>query len=101
MISAINASSAMTNTQTTTKRMTKQRSEELLKEWIVAGYLHIDDDDGTITLGPRTIGEFGRDLLQNFANVLHSCAICSSVTLKVVVLRFFKNLMPINSSSFS
>lgn len=82
-ISAINASTPITNTQSTSKKITKQRADDLLKEWTAAGYLYLDENYGTLTLGPRAIGEFGRQLLQSYPNALQRCAICNGLALKV------------------
>lgn len=88
-ISAINATAAATDTQSTSKKITKQRADDLLKEWRAGGYLYLDEERGMLTLGPRTIGEYGQILLQNYSDVLRSCTMCNGLALKVNILHAF------------
>lgn len=79
-------SASNTQSQSTTKKVTKQRAEELLEEWSAVGYFMMIGD--FITLGPRCIGEFRETFRMKFNNFIHSCHLCSEITLQVRMSTF-------------
>lgn len=83
IIDALNLSTNLSNTQTTSKRITKDRAQELFKDWVLSGYILEDDGNESFTFGARTIGEFGQILLQCYAKDLQSCSVCNEIALKV------------------
>lgn len=65
----------------TTKKVTKQRAEELMDEWMTAGYFMIFGDQ--ITFGPKAIGEFRETFRTKFGDYIQNCHLCTELTLKV------------------
>lgn len=59
------------------RNVTKTRAEELLTEWISAGYLILEGDE--IGFGPKTQVEFDRYLLNNFPDQVEQCRLCKEV----------------------
>uniref|UniRef100_A0A1Q3F251 Non-structural maintenance of chromosomes element 1 homolog n=1 Tax=Culex tarsalis TaxID=7177 RepID=A0A1Q3F251_CULTA len=59
------------------RNVTKSRAEELLTEWVSAGYLVLDEDG--IGFGPKTQVEFDRYLLNNFPDQVEQCRLCKEV----------------------
>lgn len=68
----------------TTKKITKQRAQNLIEDWCQSGYF-IDIND-KIHLGPRTIGEFGSQFRAKFPDYINSCFLCSQPTFKVCLI---------------
>lgn len=84
-MSALNAcTSASDSSQGNSKKVTKQRAQELLDEWVANGYFSYVDD--SYILGPRAIGEFGDMLIARFGDQLKKCFLCKNITFKVRVL---------------
>lgn len=71
------------STQSTTKKITKNRAEELLDEWKMSGYLLFFEENSLITLGPKAMAEFRETLRTKFPDFVHNCHLCSEITLKV------------------
>lgn len=69
--------------QSTTKKITKQRAEELLDEWVASGYLLLLNEDALITLGPKAIAEFRDTLRTKFPDFIQNCHLCSEIAMKV------------------
>lgn len=67
--------------QSTMKRVTKQRAEELLEEWENMGYFMTTNEN--ITLGPRCIGEFRDTFRSKFGDYIQSCQLCNELVLQV------------------
>lgn len=84
IIDALNLSTHLPNTQTTSKRITKSRAQELVKDWTLNGYLRADVENDHFTFGARAIGEFGQILLQCYADDLQRCTVCNEIALKVI-----------------
>ena len=63
------------------KKISKQRVQDLIDEWVIGGYF-VEMNDG-IQLGPRAIGEFGDYLIAKFGNRILLCFLCSQPTFKV------------------
>lgn len=78
-----NTSSGLTQSQSTSKKVTKQRAEDLLEEWLLAGYLMAMENGEILTLGPKTIAEFSDTLLTKFGDYIHNCHLCNKLALKV------------------
>lgn len=73
-----------TQSQSTSKKITKQRAEELLDEWCTAGYFFITGGD-SVTLGPRGIGEFRDTMRTKFGDFILSCRLCNAIVLTVMI----------------
>lgn len=82
MMTAVHLCSAQTSqSQSTTKKVTKQRAEELLDEWSIAGYFMTINE--ALTLGPRSIGEFRDTFRTKFPDFIQSCQLCNEIALQV------------------
>lgn len=95
MMTAIHLTSVTaqaSQSQSTSKRLTKQRAEELLADWIIAGYFVQVNYGDSLTLGPRCIGEFRDTLLTTFPDSIRSCKLCSEICLKV---KFIQSILTI------
>ncbi|XP_055315926.1 non-structural maintenance of chromosomes element 1 homolog [Sitodiplosis mosellana] len=82
-MSAVHLSSApsqLSQSQSTSKKVTKQRAEDLLEEWIEAGYFMNRGD--LITLGPRGIGEYRDTFRTKFGDYIQCCRLCSEIALQ-------------------
>lgn len=71
----------LTQSQSTSKKITKQRAEELIDEWTAAGYFMTLND--LITLGPRGIGEFRDTFRTKFEDYIQCCRLCNEIALQV------------------
>lgn len=71
-----------------TKKITKQRAEELLDEWVLSGYLLLISENALLTLGPKAIAEFRDTLRTKFPNHIQNCHLCNEIVLKVCLHRF-------------
>lgn len=79
-------SSQMSQSQSTSKKVTKQRAEELLEDWMNAGYFMAMDNGEVMTLGPRAMGEFRDTLRAKFGEFIQNCHLCTELTLKVWII---------------
>lgn len=68
-----------------TKKITKQRAEELLDEWVSSGYLLLLSENALITLGPKALAEFRDTLRTKFPDFIQNCHLCNDIVLKVCV----------------
>lgn len=75
------SSGQLSQSQSTSKKISKQRAEELLDEWMAAGYLMSIGD--SITLGPRGVGEYRNTFQTKFSDYILSCRLCNEITLQV------------------
>lgn len=92
MISAVqltSTSTQLTQSQSTSKKVTKQRAEELIEEWTAAGYFMALND--MVTLGPRGIGEFRETFRTKFTDYIQCCQLCSEIALQVNDVWIFEN----------
>lgn len=81
-MSAVQLCSApLTQSQSTSKKVTKQRAEELIEEWAEGGYFMNRGD--LITLGPRGIGEFRDTFRTKFTDYIDCCRLCNEIALQV------------------
>lgn len=60
------------------KRVTKQRAEQLITDWVNNGYLLELEDE--IQYGPRTIAEFRDYFVLKHAERIPSCKLCNQAT---------------------
>lgn len=82
MIALNLSSSTVTSSQAArTKKVTKQRAQDLLEEWVSRGYFVNANE--RIQLGPRSIGEFGEVLSTEYAEYVKKCYLCKNVSFKV------------------
>lgn len=82
MMTAVHLSSSSTQaSQSTTKKLTKQRAEELIDEWSIAGYFMTINE--AITLGPKGVGEFRDTFRTKFPDYIQSCQLCNEIALQV------------------
>lgn len=72
------------STQSTSKKITKQRAEDLLEEFAMSGYIFLTAG-GSVTLGPRAIGEFRDVLRTKFGDHIQSCRLCNEIVLQVIL----------------
>ncbi|XP_031625660.1 non-structural maintenance of chromosomes element 1 homolog [Contarinia nasturtii] len=79
-IQLCSTSSQATQSQATSKKITKQRAEELLDEWENIGYFMATGD--IITLGPRAIGEFRDTYRTKFGDFIQCCFLCNGLVLQ-------------------
>lgn len=75
-----------------TKKITKQRAEELLDEWVSSGYLLLLSENALITLGPKALAEFRDTLRTKFPDFIQNCHLCNEIVLKVCVCVFYLEL---------
>lgn len=92
----------LTQSQSTSssKKITKQRAEELLDEWVANGYFLLLHDDEIIILGPRSIAEFRDVLRTKFTDFIQICYICSEITMKVLEFLWLCHFWHSNAISF-
>lgn len=81
MIRAVNLSTPFAASQATSKKISKARAQELIDEWKTVGYFISDDD--VLSLGPRTIAEFGETLRNKFPDYVWGCHLCKQISTKV------------------
>lgn len=63
------------------KKLTKQRAQELMDDWITTGYF-VELND-MVHFGPRAIGEFKDYLRLKYKESICICALCLQPTFKV------------------
>lgn len=78
---AVNLSAPFADTQATSKKISLVRAQELIDEWKTVGYFISDDE--VVSLGPRTIGEFGEILQNKFPDHVWGCRLCKQICTKV------------------
>lgn len=78
-----NTSSGLTQSQSTSKKVSKQRAEELLEEWLHAGYFMAMENGEVLTLGPKAVAEFSDTLLTKFGDFIQNCHLCNKLALRV------------------
>lgn len=86
MIRAINLSTPFAASQATSKKISKTRAQELIEEWKTVGYFISDDD--VVSLGPRTIAEYGETLRSKFPDYVWGCHLCKQICTKVRFIFF-------------
>lgn len=64
-----------------TKKITKQRAEELLDEWTQSGYFFTTGD--ILTLGPKALAEFRDTMRTKFPDDIQNCHLCSEIAMQV------------------
>lgn len=74
------------STSSSSKKITKQRAEDLLDEWVASGYFFSMNGDASITLGPKTLTEFRESLRTKFPDYIQNCHLCSEITMQVCLL---------------
>lgn len=84
VMAAVHVCLSSSQSQSTTKKVSKQRAEELVDEWAAAGYLITVGD--SITLGPRGIAEYRDTFRTKFGDYMHSCRLCNEIALQVIVI---------------
>lgn len=82
------ASSQPDQSQSSSKKLTKQRAEEILDEWSAAGYFITVNEN--LTLGPMGIGEYRETFRTKFNDYIQSCKLCNEITLQVTVASFYR-----------
>lgn len=88
---ALNLCNDLSISTSSSKKITKQRAQDLIEEWIIAGYFI--ETDGAYYFGPRTIAEFGDTLRIRYAEHVRSCFLCRQTCFYVSIRninRFFK-----------
>lgn len=80
-------------TQSTSKKITKQRAEDLVDDWMAAGYFFLMNDDTAITLGPKALAEFRDTLRTKFPDDIQNCHLCSEITMKVRLIRLYEQFL--------
>lgn len=65
------------------KKVTQQRAEELIDEWISNGYFFVSSNQEVLTLGPKSITEFRDTLRTKFALHIKNCHLCGELAMKV------------------
>lgn len=79
---ATQQSQSTSSASTSSKKVTKQRAEELLDEWVASGYLLLLNDDAVVTLGPKAIAEFRDTLRTKFPDFITNCHLCNDIVMR-------------------
>lgn len=68
-----------------TKKLTKNRAQELLTQWTAEGYFREIDDK--LYFGPRIQCEFGQYLHDHYAETIAQCSLCKLSVFKVQIVK--------------
>lgn len=62
-------------------KVSRKRAEDLIEKWVQENYLLATSEN--ISIGPRSIGEFGDTLYLKFTDDLVKCYLCKQLVFKV------------------